>query len=76
MEIDRTMSVAARAGFNSLNVKSLGPLATPSVGLGLTVTDLTFDYAFVPLGVLGDQVHRFSVSYNLPAKVSRRYRER
>jgi hypothetical protein len=76
MELERNVKLAMRAGFNSLNLESLNVESTASAGFGLSMGDLTFDYAFVPMGVLGDQVHRFSISFNLPAKASRRYRER
>ena len=46
------------------------------LGFGLKLSDLSFDYAFAPVGELGGQLHRISLSYNLPAKISRRYRER
>lgn len=75
-EMDRTIKAAARLGFNSLTYESLGVASCVSFGLGLSVSDLSFDYTFVPMGVLGSQTHRVSLSYNLPAKVSRRYRER
>lgn len=76
MEVDRDLAVAFRAGFDSLTVTSLDAFTSFSAGLGLKLSDFSFDYAFKPMGVLGAQVHRFSISYNLPAKISRRYRER
>jgi hypothetical protein len=76
IETGPALKTMVRAGFNSLTLKSLGPAASLNFGMGLSVSDLTFDYAFSPLGVLGAQVHRFSVTFNLPAKVSRRQRER
>jgi len=75
-EVDRTIKAAARAGFNSLTYDSQGVVSCFSFGLGLSVSDLSFDYAFVPMGMLGSQTHRVSISFNLPAKISRRYRER
>lgn len=75
-ELDRSIKAAVRAGFNSLTYNSLGTVSCISFGFGLSVTDLSFDYAFVPMGALGSQTHRVSISFNLPAKVSRRYRER
>lgn len=74
--VARNLKAALRGGFNSLTVEDLGVLSTPSGGFGVVVGDLSFDYAFSPLGVLGDQLHRFSISFNLPSKASRRYRER
>lgn len=76
VDIERGVSAAARAGINTLTYQSLGAPSILSFGLGLKLTNLTFDYAFVPMGVLGTATHRISVSFNLPAKVSRRYRER
>ncbi len=76
LQIDRNMKLAMRAGFNSLNIESLNVESAASCGLGLTVGNFTADYAFTPMGVLGDQIHHFSISFNLPNKASRRYRER
>jgi long-subunit fatty acid transport protein len=76
LEIDRRMAAALRAGFNSLTLHTLGAASTLSFGFGLALSDLSFDYAFVPGGILGSSTHRLSLSFNLPAKISRRYRER
>lgn len=76
MEAARGIKLAFRTGFNSLTLESLNVESTLSAGVGLTFKDLSFDYAFAPMGVLGDAVHRMSISWNLPAKSSRRYRER
>ncbi|MDX6770299.1 MAG: PorV/PorQ family protein [Elusimicrobiota bacterium] len=76
LESERVAKIALRGGFNSLTAESLGFASGLSFGFGVGVSDLSFDYAFVPLGALGSQTHRLSVSFNLPAKVSRRYRER
>ena len=75
LEVDRNMKAAVRAGFNSLTIDSLGLATALSAGLGVSLKDFSFDYAFVPAGVLGN-VHRFSLSFNLPAKSSRRATER
>lgn len=75
-ELDRTVRSAARVGINSLTYKSLGAGSCVAVGLGLSVSDLSIDYAFVPMGVLASQTHRVSINFNLPAKASRRGRER
>ncbi len=74
-EVSRGLKGSLRGGFNSLTLGSLDVPSALSFGFGLALADLSFDYAFSPLGTLG-QLHRFSVSFNLPAKVSRRYRER
>ena len=76
VEIERGVKAAARGGINTLTYQSLGAASTLSFGFGLTLTNLSVDYAFVPMGVLGTATHRVSISFNLPAKVSRRYRER
>lgn len=75
-DIQKNMQGAVRAGLNSMTYDSLGLTTILTFGFGLKVTDLSFDYAFVPGGELGEQIHRVSVSFNLPAKISRRYRER
>lgn len=76
LEASDLVQVALRGGMNTLTLDSLSTPAIANFGFGVKFTDFTFDYAFSPLGVLGDQIHRFSVSFNLPAKVSRRHRER
>ncbi len=76
LEIARDVKGSARAGFNSLTMESLGIASTLSLGFGVKLTNLSFDYAFVPMGALGTATHRISLSFNLPAKISRRYRER
>ncbi|MDD5657633.1 MAG: PorV/PorQ family protein [Elusimicrobia bacterium] len=75
-QVQRELKASVRGGFNSLTMKDLGVASGLNFGFGLAVADFSFDYAFAPLGVLGASVHRFSVSFNLPAKVSRRYRDR
>jgi hypothetical protein len=76
VEIEKGVKGAARAGINTENYQSLGAASVLSFGLGLKLTNFSFDYAFVPMGVLGTAAHRLSLSYNLPAKVSQHYRER
>lgn len=76
LERERAAKIALRGGFNTLTASSLGFASGLTFGFGVGLTDLSFDYAFVPLGALGAQTHRLSISFNLPAKVSRRYRER
>ncbi len=75
-EIASGVKAAARAGLNTLTYQSLGPTSVLSCGLGLALADIGFDYAFVPMGALGSAAHRLSLSYNLPAKISHRSRER
>jgi hypothetical protein len=75
-EVEPGVKAAARAGINTMTYKSLGPTSVLSFGLGLALTEMSFDYAFIPMGVLGTATHRLSISFNLPAKLSRRYRDR
>ena len=76
LDVSKDIKGAFRGGFNTLTLDSLGVASALSAGLGLTVGNMTFDYSFVPMGPLGTDTHRFSISFNLPAKASRRYRER
>jgi hypothetical protein len=76
LEVERGITGFLRAGVNTLTYQSLGTASIVTFGLGIKLNDLTFDYALVPMGVLGTATHRLSLSFNLPAKVSRRYRER
>jgi hypothetical protein len=76
VDIQKSMQGAVRAGLNSMTYDSLGLTSILNFGFGLKVSDLSFDYAFAPAGELSAQIHRVSVSFNLPAKISRRYRER
>jgi hypothetical protein len=75
-EISRGMKAAARGGLNTTTYHSLGFASMMSLGFGLSMRDVSFDYAFAPMGVLGSATHRLSISYNLPATASRRYQER
>jgi hypothetical protein len=76
MELAPQVQGAARAGFNSLTMDTLGVVSGLTFGWGVKVNNLSFDYAFVPMGPLGTDTHRVTLSFNLPAKISRRYRER
>ncbi|MFI5362638.1 MAG: PorV/PorQ family protein [Elusimicrobiota bacterium] len=76
LQIERGIKASARAGLNSQNYDSLGLASIVSFGVGLALSNFSFDYAFVPEGVLGVAAHRLSLSYNLPAKLSSRYRDR
>ncbi|MBI5239720.1 MAG: PorV/PorQ family protein [Elusimicrobia bacterium] len=75
-EVDKTVKAMVRGGFNSSTIEDVDIMSGMNLGLGLTVADFTFDYAFTPMGLLGTATHRLSVSFNLPAKLSHRYRER
>ena len=76
LELQKTIQGSIRAGLNTLTYDSLGITSVLNFGFGLKFSDLSVDYAFAPAGDLGSQIHRVSLSYNLPAKISRRYRER
>lgn len=68
--------LSLRGGVESRSfTNGLEGFRSATFGMGLSLASITFDYAFVPYGTLGD-THRFAVSFNLPAKASRRYRER
>ena len=76
VELQKNIQGALRAGLNSMTYESLGLTTIMNFGFGVKFSDLSFDYAFSPAGDIGGQMHRVSLSYNLPAKISRRYRER
>lgn len=76
VDIQKNLQAAVRAGLNSMTYNSLGMTSILNFGFGLKLSDLSVDYAFAPTGELGAQIHRISLSFNLPAKISRRYRER
>ncbi|MDE2238000.1 MAG: hypothetical protein KGK30_08940, partial [Elusimicrobia bacterium] len=76
MILGQNAKASVRAGFNTLTIDSLGLQSAPSFGLGLALGSFSFDYSFVPMGVLGSDTNRFSLSFNLPSKASRRYEER
>jgi len=77
LDLQKNMQAMLRLGFNSSTVKSLGPFSAMSMGLGFKFSELSLDYAFVPFGVLGTgDVHRLSISFNLPTKNSKKYRQR
>lgn len=54
-------SLAARAGYNTRSTDA-GSLSGFAAGLGFGLRGLSVDYAFLPMGDLG-QVHRVSMSY-------------
>ena len=76
VDIQKNIQAAVRGGLNSRTYDSLGLSTIINFGFGIKLSDLSFDYAFSPAGDIGGQMHRVSLSYNLPAKISRRYRER
>ncbi|MDE2292347.1 MAG: PorV/PorQ family protein [Elusimicrobia bacterium] len=65
-----------RAGYNSRTAFSgLTGVRGVTAGAGFKLGDFEVDYAFAPMGILGD-THRVGLSWKLPAKHARRYRER
>ena len=74
LEVDRDMKGFLRLGFDSQKlVSDLNGIRGINFGLGLKVQNFSFDYAFTPYGVLGN-AHQLSISWNLPSKISRRYK--
>ncbi len=75
-ETSQRAKAFVRLGYNSRTQWSgLDGLRGLTAGTGIKIGDFSVDYAFVPLGILGD-THRLGVSWSLPAKHSRRFRER
>ncbi|MBI4667928.1 MAG: PorV/PorQ family protein [Elusimicrobia bacterium] len=65
----REFSFYPRAGYNSATAKSkLGSNAGYSAGMGFEFLNFALDYAYVPLGEIGD-THRVSLSYRLGARI-------
>lgn len=65
-----------RAGFNSRTLLSgLDGIRGLTAGFGVKLADFSVDYAFAPMGVLGN-THRVGLTWSLPSKHSRRFRER
>ncbi|MBI3298309.1 MAG: PorV/PorQ family protein [Elusimicrobia bacterium] len=65
-----------RAGYNSRSTFSgLDGIRGVTAGAGLKIGDFSVDYAFAPLGILG-HTHRLGLTWTLPAKHARRFRER
>jgi hypothetical protein len=76
VEAPNAAQLYLRGGVNMRNMfNDLEGVRAVTVGLGLKVQNISFDYAFVPFGIIGNS-HRFSVSWNLPPKRSRRFRKR
>jgi len=53
--------VAFRAGYNTRTLNDLDGLTSVSLGMGLILSRMSIDYAFLPLGSLG-YTHRISLS--------------
>lgn len=76
LEPSRNLKAFLRGGYNSrTQFAGLDGLRGLTLGGGILAGALSFDYAFVPFGPLGN-AHRFSVGWNLPSKSSRRFRQR
>lgn len=74
LEVDRDMKGFMRLGVDTSQfANDLNGFRGVNFGLGLKVQNFSFDYAFTPYGLLGN-AHQFSISWNLPSKISRRYR--
>jgi hypothetical protein len=54
---------AGRAGYNSQTEQSISGFSGASFGFGIGYSEITIDYAIVPLGGLG-QAQRISLTYN------------
>ncbi len=59
---------ALRAGINTLTLSDLRESSGLAFGAGLTISLLSFDYAFLPMGELG-ATHRLSVTLRFPGKI-------
>lgn len=59
------LRAALRAGYNTLS--DVPGTSNVSFGAGITMSLLSFDYAFLPMGDLGN-THRISVSLRFPGK--------
>jgi len=76
MEAHREAQAFLRAGLDTVTLwNGLEQFRGATFGMGVKTSMFHFDYAWAPMGFLGD-THRFSVGINLPTKGSRRYRER
>ncbi len=63
VQLDDGLIVSGRAGYNS-RLKDLGGLAGFTVGAGANEDGVSFDYAFVPFGDLGN-THQLSLSIEI-----------
>ncbi|OIO08236.1 MAG: hypothetical protein AUJ52_08705 [Elusimicrobia bacterium CG1_02_63_36] len=78
MELDTRAKarIFLRGGYSMQNqFTGLDGLRGVSFGLGVKAGNISFDYAFVPFGILGN-THRIGFSWALPPKSSRRFRMR
>lgn len=76
VESSKRAKTFLRAGYNSRSTFSgLDGIRGLTAGFGVKISDFSVDYAFVPFGVLG-HTHRIGLTWTLPSKHSRRFRER
>jgi len=62
----KDMDFAIRGGYNSRKTEDLTGTTNITGGFGISYGSVSFDYAFSPMGELGN-VHRMSLSYNFGA---------
>jgi hypothetical protein len=62
MKSSQDLSLAFRAGLNSRDTQDLSGFTSFSFGMGVNFHDFSLDYAFLPLGTLGNS-NQFSLSY-------------
>ena len=62
LPIRENVTVAGRLGYNSRTTGDIDGITGISCGVGLTLSRLSVDYGFVPLGGLG-MTHRVSLSF-------------
>lgn len=76
IETSHRAKAMLRAGFNSRTAfAGLDGIRGVTAGFGVKLTDFSVDYAFMPMGILGN-THRVGLTWTLPSKHSRRFRER
>ncbi|TBR23958.1 PorV/PorQ family protein [bacterium] len=76
IETSHRAKALLRVGFNSRTLFSgLDGVRGVTAGFGVKLADFSVDYAFMPMGILGN-THRVGLTWTLPSKHSRRFRER
>jgi len=68
LKVGRNLGIYGRAGVNTQGLRDLTGQGGYSYGGGLRLALLHFDYAFVPLGDLG-QTHRISLTLQFPGEL-------
>jgi len=69
---DRTWSFLGRAGYDSETLQSITGFSGASFGFGVGYGGLSVDYAFVPMGGVG-QAHRISLSFAFGSRPGRKF---